>query len=336
MSGGGLHHVTLVSSDAARSCRFYGGVLGLRLVKRTVSHEDPGTYHLCFGDGAGRPGTLLTLFPWQGVARGRRGACEPWRIALRVPPGALPFWRRRLDADGVCHCTRALGFGEAGLVFEDPDGALLALVEGAVSPEPHSLWRHPAVPADEAVQGLHDLGLAVRASDPIGTLFRDVLGFAETGREGGARRLVGHPGPGGTITLDEGGPTARGRLGAGSVHHAAFRAPSAGAQDAMAADLLARYAISVTPPKDRSYFRSVNFRSTCGLLLEIATDGPGFAIDEPPEALGTRLVLPPALEARRGELEALLPPLPDERGRLGDGPPVDPLRTKPRDDDMRG
>ncbi|KQT52637.1 MULTISPECIES: VOC family protein [unclassified Aureimonas] len=322
MSGGGLHHVTLVSSDAARSCRFYGSVLGLRLVKRTVSHEDPGTYHLCFGDGAGRPGTLLTLFPWQGVARGRRGACEAWRTSLRVPPGALGAWRRRLDAHGIAHSTRQLRFGETGLLFEDPDGALLALVEGPVvedpAPGPALEWHAAGIPAEAAVQGLHDLVLTVREAAPIGELLCGVLGFAEIAREGCSTRLVGHAGPGGTITLDQAGPVARGRLGAGSIHHAAFRAPDAAAEDRMAAELLARYAISATVPKDRTYFRSVNFRSTCGLLLEIATDGPGFAIDEPLDRLGEKLALPPFLEARRGELEALLPRIASARALAND------------------
>lgn len=309
MGGRGIHHVTLVASDVERSCRFYGSVLGLRLVKQTVSHEDPGTYHLCFGDESGRPGTLLTLFPWQRVARGKRGACEAWQVTFRVPRGSLSWWSRRLAAADVEGRSATLAFGKSAYVFDDPDGAQLALVEGDVPA--HSIARqNPSVPAEHAVGGLHDLVLKVREADPIGELFREVLGFDQAGRDGTSVRLVAHPGPGGAITLDETGQVPMGRLGAGSVHHAAFRARDAADEDRMAAELMERYGIRSTMPKDRTYFRSVNFRSTCGLLMEIATDGPGFEVDEPLATLGTRLALPPFLEPRRPEIRRLLPPLP--------------------------
>ncbi|KQT44561.1 hypothetical protein ASG43_14660 [Aureimonas sp. Leaf454] len=309
MAARGLHHVTLVSSDVDRSCRFYGAALGLRLVKRTVSHEDPGTYHLCFGDEMGRPGTLLTLFPWPRVARGQPGACEAWRTSLRIPIGTSSWWSRRLDRLGIAHRRATLPFGESALVFQDPDGAQLSLSEGSGSTRRPD-WRHPEIEGGAAILGLHDLVLKVRQADPIGELFREVLGFRETAREGLSIRLAAHEEPGGTITLDETGQVPMGRLGAGSVHHAAFRASDAADEDRMAAELMARYAIRTTVPKDRTYFRSVNFRSTCGLLMEIATDGPGFCVDEPVEALGTRLTLPPFLEPRRPELQSLLPPIP--------------------------
>jgi glyoxalase family protein len=309
MTGRGLHHVTLVSSDVVRSCLFYGRLLGLRLVKRTVSHEDPGTYHLCFGDGTGRPGTLFTLFPWQRTARGKRGACEAWRSSFRIPRGTFGWWEKHLHAAGF-HAAREEGvFGQTALLFEDPDGALLALVENGTAATP-AVWHHPDIPAECAIQGLEDLVLKVREADPIGELFREVLGFREVARSGKSVRLEAHGGLGGTITLDETGQAAMGRLGAGSIHHMAFRARDAADEDAMAAELLRRYVIRTTIPKDRTYFRSVNFRSTCGLLMEIATDGPGFLVDEPLEALGSSLTLPSFLEARRTELKRLLPALP--------------------------
>lgn len=332
MGGRGLHHVTLVSSDVERSCRFYGGVLGLRLVKQTVSHEDPGTYHLFFGDESGRPGTLLTLFPWQRVARGKRGSCEAWRTSLRIPPGTLPWWSRRLACAGIPGRPASLAFGEPAHVFEDPDGALLALSEGGAPPRP-TTWRHPGIPSDHAIQGLHDLTLKVRKADPIGELFREILGFSETARDGPSVRLVAHGEPGGTITLDETGQVPMGRLGAGSVHHAAFRAVDPADEDRMAAELLAHYAIRCTPPRDRAYFRSRNFRSTCGLLMEIATDGPGLAVDEAVEKLGSKLKLPPLLEGRRAELEALLPPLSTEGDVSPNGPAPIRMRTISREDD---
>lgn len=309
MAGRGLHHVTLISSDAERSLRFYACLLGLRLVKRTVSHQDPGTFHLCLGDETGRPGTLFTLFPWQRMPRGRRGACEAWQTSFRIPAGALDWWARRLAAADVPHRPGETAFGESCLSFEDPDGAMLVLVEAGPPAEP-TAWRHPDVPASCALQGLHDLVLKVREADPLGELFREVLGFAETGRNGKFVRLTAHDGPGGTITLDEAGRLARGQLGAGSIHHVAFRARDAADQDALVQALHVRYGIVATPPGDRIYYRSVNFRSTCGLLLEIATDGPGFEVDEGLETLGASLRLPPHLEGRRSELQQLLPPLP--------------------------
>ncbi|WP_052955084.1 VOC family protein [Microvirga vignae] len=320
MAGRGLHHVTVISSNAERSWRFYACLLGMRLVKRTVSHEDPGTFHLCLGDETGRPGTLFTLFPWQRVPRGRRGACEAWQTSFRVPSGSLDWWTRRLSAAAVRHRAGQTAFGENCLTFEDPDGALLALVETGL-PAQATTWRHPEVPPSCALQGLHDLVLKVREADPLGELFREVLGFAETGRHGKFIRLAAHDGAGGTITLDESGRLARGQLGAGSVHHAAFRARDAVDQDALVQALHDRYGIVATAPKDRIYYRSVNFRSTCGILLEIATDGPGFEVDESFETLGMSLMLPPVLEARRGELQQLLPPLPSPtcKHRVPDG-----------------
>ncbi|WP_262272785.1 VOC family protein [Microvirga yunnanensis] len=309
MAGRGLHHVTLISSDAERSCRFYACFLGMRLVKRTVSHEDPGTFHLCFGDHVGRPGTLFTLFPWQRVPRGRRGACEAWQTSFRIPPGALDWWERRFREAGVPHRLERTGFGEPCLTFEDPDGAMLSLVE-ADAPAAPAGWNRADVPAAYALQGLHDLVLKVRRADPLSELFREVLGFNERGRQGNLVRLTAHDQPGGTITLDEAGLLPRGQLGGGSIHHVAIRARDSLDQDALVRALHDRYGIAATEPRDRVYYRSVNFRSTCGLLLELATDGPGFAIDETPERLGMGLKLPPSLEERRGELELLLPSLP--------------------------
>jgi glyoxalase family protein len=310
MTGRGLHHVTLVSSDVARSCRFYGHLLGMRLVKRTVSHEDPGTYHLCFGNAAGHPGTLFTLFPWERAARGKRGSCGAWRTSLLIPKGSSDWWKKRLMLAGLDVRQEQDAFGQTSLVFEDEDDALLALLESSNAAAPAG-WHHPEIPAEHAIQGLGDLVLKVRNADSIENLFREVLGFEETGREGGMVQLKAHDGPGGTITLDETGPIPMGRLGAGCIHHAAFRARDNVDEDAMAAELLRHYAIVATMPKDRTYFRSVNFRSDCGLLMEIATDGPGFEVDELFTALGTNLALPAFLEPRRPELQRSLPAIPE-------------------------
>jgi glyoxalase family protein len=314
MAGRGLHHVTLISSDAERTCCFYAGLLGMRLVKRTVSHEDPGTLHLYLGDEAGRPGTLFTFFPWQRAPRGRRGACEAWQTSFRIPEGSAHWWAARLSAASVPYRMGESAFGETCLSFDDPDGALLVFVEGGFPTAPVS-WIHSEIPHCHAVHGLHDLVLKVREADPLGELFREVLGFEEVARIGKLVRLTAHQGPGGTITLDETGRTPRGQLGAGCVHHAAFRARDAVDQDSLVRALHDRYGIVATAPKDRIYYRSVNFRSTCGLLLELATDGPGLGIDESFETLGTGLKLPSALEARRHEIQQLLPPIPLETWR---------------------
>ena len=307
MTGRGIHHVTIVSSDADRTCAFYGLLLGLRLVKRTVSHEDPGTYHLCFGDDRGRPGTLLTFFPWQRTSKGSRGACEAWKIVFRVPVASIPWWERRLAVTGVRSRMEESVFGEELLCFEDPDGTALALI-GSDTGSP--VWSRVDIPAEHSLSGVHDVVLKVREADPIGGIFREVLGFTGAERIGCSLRLVAHDGSGGMITLDEAKKASRGRMGAGSIHHAAFRARDRADEDAMVARLYQLYGIRTSVPKDRSYFRSVNFRSTCGMMMEIATDGPGFETDEAYETLGTDLKLPPALEERRIEIERFLPLLP--------------------------
>jgi glyoxalase family protein len=252
---------------------------------------------------------LFTLFPWQRVPRGRRGACEAWQTSFRIPSGSLDWWSRRLSEADVPHRLDQTAFGENCLTFEDPDGAMLALVEANPFTQP-AVWNSSEVPAAHALQGLHDLVLKVREADPLSELFREVLGFTEIGRNGKLVRLATHDGAGGTITLDETGRLARGQLGAGSIHHVAIRARDAADQDTLVQALHDRYGIVATEPKDRIYYRSVNFRSTCGLLLEIATDGPGVDVDESFETLGMGLKLPSSLEERRGELELLLPSLP--------------------------
>ncbi|EIM25994.1 VOC family protein [Microvirga lotononidis] len=310
MVGRGLHHITLISSDAERSCRFYAGLLGMRLVKRTVSYEDPGSFHLCMGDEKGRPGTLFTLLPWQRVQRGRLGACEAWATTFRVPDGSLDWWAQRLQAAGVRHDRVETAFGERSVLLEDPDGASLSLVEKD-EPVSDGPWRNPHVPDDCAIQGLHDLVLKVRRADPLIEMFREVFGFARCSTVGNLSRLEAHGGAGGVVTLDEAKRLARGQLGAGSIHHVAIRAHDAADLATMVRELRDRYGIIADEVRNRTYYRAVKFRSTCGLLLEIATDEPGFEFDESYETLGRTLKLPSSLEMRRDELQQLLPLLPE-------------------------
>lgn len=309
MLGRGLHHITAVSADILRNRAFYWDILGLRLVKRTVAHEDPGAYHLFYGGQSGAPGTLLSFFSWSGAAAGLHGAGEAEQIEFAVMPAALPWWEERLAKAAVHARRQRSAFGEDSLVLADPDGTPLALVAATMRDAMGSYGA--ATPLECSIRGIANLTLTVRQASEMAAILIDVLGFAESARERGWIALEAHRGSGGRICLHEAGLRARGRVGAGTIHHVAFRARDASDQAAMAEALRAHFAITVSPGKDRSYYQSIYFRGPDGILIEIATDGPGFLIDEEIATLGTRLVLPPFLEARRGELERLLPSLPD-------------------------
>ncbi|AWN42987.1 ring-cleaving dioxygenase [Methylobacterium durans] len=306
MSETGLHHVTAFSGPAARNLDFYTRVLGLRLVKKTVNFDDPGTYHLYYGDETGRPGTILTFFPIALAAPGRAGIGETQETAFRVPRASIGWWTHRLVAHGVRHEALVQLFGEPTLRFRDPDGMMLALVgveEAGAAPA----WSGGDVPAEHALRGFHGVTLLLAEAGPTAAILTDVLGFAETGREGSATRFAGSAGMGGFVTLRAVGGFLPGRPGAGSVHHIAFRAEDDAAQAAMVAALRDRHGLSATEQRDRSYFRSVYFREPGGVLFEIATDAPGFSVDEPLEALGQALKLPGFLEPHRAEIEGVLP-----------------------------
>jgi glyoxalase family protein len=301
----GIHHVTAISGAPERNLDFYTRVLGLRLVKKTVNFDDPGTYHLYYGDAQGTPGTVLTFFPWAHAAQGRLGIGETQETAFRVPASALGFWTHRFIEKSVAHGMEKR-FGETVLTFADPDGMRLALVAvpGAES-EPG--WSRD-VPAEHAIRGFHGVTLLLGTAAPTAHVLTDVLGFRAAGAEGALARYRGGDALGGHVDLREVGDFPKGRLGRGSVHHIAFRASDDAAQAAMA-QRAAGLGLQVTEQKDRNYFRSVYFREPGGVLFEIATDDPGFAVDEPAESLGRSLKLPRFLEPRRAELEAKLPPL---------------------------
>lgn len=307
MQASGIHHVTAIAGPARRNLEFYTRTLGLRLVKRTVNFDDPGTYHFYFGDEAGRPGTILTFFPWEHAAPGRSGVGEVFETAFRVPQAAIGFWTHRLLERGVAHETPAKRFGETVLAFRDPDGTRLALV--AVSgAEAGPAWAGGEVPAEHAIRGLHGATLLLEEAEPTAAILTNVLGFSEAAREDSTVRYrVGDTVPGGIVDLRAAGGFLRGRLGKGSVHHIAFRAADDALQAAMVEKLAERHGIHTTEQKDRNYFRSVYFREPGGVLFEIATDAPGFAVDEPADRLGEGLKLPPHLEPRRNQIEAVLP-----------------------------
>lgn len=312
MTRNGIHHVTALAGRARRNLDFYAGTLGLRLVKRTVNFDDPGTWHLYYGDETGRPGSLVTFFPWEHAAAGRIGVGETMETALAVPAESIAFWAHRLVEAGVDHDAPRRRFDETVLALRDPDGMRLALV-GVPGAEAAPAWTTAAVPAEAAIRGVHGVGLLV--ADPAATaaIVTDVLGFAEVGRDEEVTRYRAAgaaPGDIGTLVdLHRAGGPATGRLGAGSVHHVAFRAADDAAQRAQVARLAQHHGIAATEQRDRHYFRSVYFREPGGVLFEIATDEPGFAVDEPVDSLGGELKLPPGLATRREAIAAALPPL---------------------------
>jgi glyoxalase family protein len=302
----GIHHVTAIAGQARRNLDFYSRTLGLRLVKKTVNFDDPGAYHLYYGDAAGTPGTILTFFPWEGAAAGRAGVGEVQETLFRIPRSAIGYWTVRLIAYGVERTDR---FGEPVLTLRDPDGMRLALV-GLAGIDGEIAWDNGDIPVEHAVRGLHGVSLMLEDAALTGEVLVNVFGFAAAGREGDAMRYrVDGTAMGGVVDLRSVGGFLPARLGRGSVHHLAFRAADDAAQAAMVTTLAGDHGIHTTEQKDRDYFRSVYFREPGGVLFEIATDIPGFAVDEAPRELGTALKLPRFLQPRRGEIEAALPAL---------------------------
>lgn len=305
----GIHHVTAISGPARRNVDLHSRVLGQRLVKKTVNFDDPSTYHLYYGDTSGAPGSILTFFPWANAAQGRLGAGETSVTTFRVPRGSLAYWSHRLAEAGVAVQVPEERFGELVMGFADPDGMRFALVEVEnTAGEP--FWSGADVPGEHAIRGIHGVTLLLADGAATGAILSDVMGFAAAGRDGRVSRFS-VPGAvlGGVVDLKVEAGLARGRQGAGTVHHVAFRAADDAAQAAMVRRLAQDHGLSATEQKDRKYFRAVYCREPGGVLFEIATDAPGFAVDEPEATLGQALKLPSGLEARRSAIEAALPAL---------------------------
>lgn len=304
----GLHHITAIASNPKLNLDFYVRVLGLRFVKKSVNQDDPGTYHLYYGDYAASPGTILTFFPWMDLPRGRPGRGQAYATAFSVPADALPFWRERLSRLNVVTEPPLERFGDQVLTLFDPDGLRLELVATAERDD-----RPPApsadVPPEFALRGFHSSTLALHPGAATSALLTESMGFRQTAQTGHrTRHAAGTGGPGAYVDLLADPTIPPGRPGAGTIHHVAFRVPDAAAEAGARAHLLAR-GLQVSPVIDRAYFQSVYYREPGGVLFEIATDGPGFAIDEPVASLGTALSLPPRLEPHRAEIEAALPSL---------------------------
>jgi glyoxalase family protein len=311
----GIHHVTAISGDASGNVRFYTQALGMRLVKKTVNQDDVAAYHLFYGDETGSPGTEVTFFDWPHNPPTVPGAGTIAPVALRVPGAdALAWWERRLDDLEIGHEPIEERDGRGVLALADPEGQRLELVDDGGRSGGHP-WARAAVPPERAITGVHDVTITSAHPEATDALLTRLLGF----RAAGVTEL---PDGAGTVTVYEtgqGGPGAQVRVvaprspspgfaGIGGVHHVAFRTPNDETHREWR-ERIAAAGVSVTPVIDRYYFRSIYFREPGGALFEIATDGPGFASDEPVETLGERLALPPFLEPRRTEIEANLTPI---------------------------
>jgi glyoxalase family protein len=302
----GIHHVTAIAGDPQRNLDFYAGTLGLRLVKRTVNFDDPGTYHFYFGDETGTPGSILTFFPWPGARRGRTGVSQVAAAAFAVPEASLGWWLGRLVSHGVEHQAPARRFGAAVVAFRDPDGLPLELVADPRAGE-RGAWVGGEVPGEHAIRGLHSVTLGLARTDGTARVLTEALGFRQAGEEGGILRFAaGDGGPGTLVDLRVIDGAQRALGGAGTVHHVAWRAADDAAELEMRRQVEA-LGLEPTPVIDRNYFHSVYFREPGGVLFEIATDPPGFTADEPVESLGEALKLPPQYEPHRAEIESVLP-----------------------------
>jgi len=303
----GLHHVTAIASDPQRNLDFYTELLGLRFVKRTINFDDPGTYHFYFGDDVGSPGTILTFFAWPHATRGNTGIGEASAIAFSVPGSSLGFWKERLGSAGVPVENSDKRFGQPVLIFQDPDGTKLELVgqEGSISPHTP---RTSEVPSEHSIRGFFGVTLCEAGFERTAKIL-ETLGFAASGNEGNRFRFSAHGGTlGSHVDVLVQTQLMYGRMGAGSIHHIAFRAPDDAVQIQWREELK-KLSMDVTPVLDREYFHSIYFREPGGVLFEIATDPPGFSVDEPTESLGEALKLPLWLESRREIIERVLLPI---------------------------
>jgi glyoxalase family protein len=320
----GLHHITAIAGPAQENLDFYAGVLGMRLVKKSVNQDDPGTYHLFYADAEGHPGTDLTFFPWADLAPSRAGYGLSTEVGLAVPPGSLDFWSARLASYGTRVFEAEIRFGQPVLPLADPHGLRLALTEtqsSLATAEPgqgegeggsgrsFTPWQRSPIPVEHQIRGLESARMVERELEPTLLFLEKNLGFRKLGDENGWQRYgLGEGKSGQYVDLRAAPEVPRGAWGTGSVHHLAWR------MDDEAHQLKVRQQVmdggaQPTPVIDRFWFRSVYFREPGGVLFELATDGPGFAVDEDRATLGESLVLPPWLEANRDAISAVLPKL---------------------------
>lgn len=305
----GLHHVTAIAGDPQRNLDFYVGVLGLRLVKRTINFDDPGSYHFYFGDGGGTPGTILTFFPWPGARLGGRGTGEVAATAFVIPSNSVSYWLERLKQNQVSAEQAPERFREEVIRFSDPDGMPLELITATPSAEVQP-WADSTVPTEHSLRGFHSVSAALEGYERTSKLLTDLFGYEHVNESGNRFRFVaqGETGAGKVIDLLCIPDGRRASSGAGSVHHIAFRAKDDAEQLAWREKIVS-LGYNVSPVMDRTYFHSIYFREPGGILFEIATDPPGFTDDEKLEELGNNLQLPPWMEKARAQIEGILPPI---------------------------
>ena len=304
----GLHHVTCIAGDAQENVDFYSGVLGMRLVKRSVNQDSPGTYHLFYADGVGNPGTDITFFPWPEMHAARAGVGLAMEVSLAVPLGSVDYWAERLADHDVAVGEIETRYRTSALSFTDPHGLAVALHETGDDRE-FAPWPESPVPVERQIRGLHSVRLWERELAHTASFLTGVLGFVDAGVENEWTRFeIGGGGSGRYLELREIPDASRGAWGTGGIHHVAWRVPDDDTE-LKVRERIEQARRRPTAVIDRFWFKSVYFLEPGGVLFEIATDGPGFTVDEDPKTLGEHLVLPPWLEPRRREIESELPPL---------------------------
>lgn len=303
----GLHHVTSLASSASENNTFFSQGLGLRRIKATVNFDNPEVYHLYYGDKVGNAGSVLTYFPFPNMARGRRGTGEVGTTAFSIPTGSMSFWRERLHSIGAGHATPTHRFGEQRLEFYGPDGDHFVLIEAEDNRTP---WTTGGIPAEHAIRGFHSVDMRVKDVAPMIELMT-FMGYDVSAKEGSVTRLViANGNAANKIDLIEVPGAESSKEGAGSVHHIAFSVATKADQRAVQS-ALTKVGYPVTDVRNRTYFHAIYFRTPAGILFEIATDEPGFTVDEDVASLGTGLKLPQQHEKRRERLQQTLEPLKD-------------------------
>jgi glyoxalase family protein len=304
----GLHHITCIAGDAQDNVDFYSGVLGMRLVKRSVNQDSPGTYHLFYADGAGHPGTDITFFPWPEMPPAQPGVGLAMEVSLAIPLGTADYWADRLAEHHIRVGEIETRRRTSALPFTDPHGLPLVLHETGDYRE-FTPWADSQVPAQRQIRGLHSVRLWERDLALTSSFLTGVLGFVDVGTENEWTSFeIGGGGSGRYLELREIPDANRGRWGTGGVHHVAWRVPDLDTE-LKVRERIERARRRPTEVIDRFWFKSVYFLEPGGVLFELATDGPGFTVDEDPKSLGEHLVLPPWLESQRKEIESQLPPL---------------------------
>ncbi|HET6641420.1 MAG TPA: ring-cleaving dioxygenase [Nitrososphaeraceae archaeon] len=324
----GIHHVTAITSNPQKNIDFYTGDLGLRLVKLTVNQDDPTSYHLYYGDELGRPGTILTFFHWPNIPRGRRGTSQIIATAFLIPENSINYWTDRFKSKQIEFRGPSKRFDDEQVItLHDPDGLELELVaHKSAEYKSDNIWKEGPIPIEHAIRGFYSATLSEEGYERTASVLTDELGFIPTRQDGSRFRyeIPTTETPSDTTTsigkeeVGIGGArivdvlclpyTQQALIGIGSVHHIAFRTPTDEQQMILRRNIV-KARLNATPVIDRFYFHSVYFREPGGVLFEIATNPPGFAVDEKVEMLGTRLVLPPWLESMRSDLEKILPPV---------------------------